>query len=182
VDYVVGKFPFRIQTIRTDNGHEFQVKFHWHVLDLGMDHVYIKPRTPRLNGKVERSHSTDQQEFYQLLSYKDDVDLEAKLLEWETFYNCHRLHASLKGKTPYEILLEKLQSNPTSTEVVSSTALVLSASLDFSLRLFPYHHRTGSQVPHQSLNQVHAAFMPETIRAVSRSPPDLSRSSEFPRF
>jgi hypothetical protein len=42
-------------------------------------------------------------------------------MEWETFYNCHRQHASLKGKTPYEILLEKLQSNPTSTEVVSST-------------------------------------------------------------
>src|SRR5215467_10857465 len=61
-------------------------------------------------------------------------------------------------------------------------ALVLSASRDFRLRLFPYHHRTGSHVPHQSLNQVHAAFMPETIRAVSRLPPDLSRSSEFPRF
>ena len=99
----------------------FQVKFHWHVLDLGMDHVYIKPRTPRLNGKVERSHSTDLQEFYQLLSYRDDVDLEAKLMEWETFYDCHRPHASLKGKMPYEILLEKLQSNPTSTEVISST-------------------------------------------------------------
>src|SRR5215471_3422223 len=50
------------------------------------------------------------------------VDLEAKLMEWETFYNCHRPHASLKGKTHYEILLEKLQSNPTSIEVVSSTA------------------------------------------------------------
>ena len=56
-----------------------------------------------------------------MLSYKDDVDLEAKLMEWETFYNCHRPHASLKGKTPYEIPLEKLQSNPTSTEVISST-------------------------------------------------------------
>jgi len=50
-------------------------------------------------------------------SHKDDVDLEANLMEWETFYNCHRPHASLKGKTPYEILLEKLQSNSTSTEV-----------------------------------------------------------------
>jgi transposase InsO family protein len=130
VDYVIGKFPFRIQTIRTDNGHEFQVKFHWHVLDLGMDHVYIKPRTPRLNGKVERSHSTDQQEFYQLLSYKDDVDLEAKLMEWETFYNCYRPHASLKGKTPYEILLEKLQSNLPSTEVISSTSMKEASSSD----------------------------------------------------
>lgn len=36
-------------------GHEWQAKFHWHCEDLGMRHVYIKPRTPRLNGKVERS-------------------------------------------------------------------------------------------------------------------------------
>jgi hypothetical protein len=46
-------------------------------------------------------------------------------MEWETFYNCHSPHASLKGKTSYEILLEKLQSNPTSTEVISSTTLVV---------------------------------------------------------
>ena len=44
-----------------------------------MEHVYIKPRTPQLNGKVERSHRTDKDEFYQLLTYKDDVDLEEKL-------------------------------------------------------------------------------------------------------
>lgn len=109
VDYVVAKFPFRINTIRTDNGHEFQAKFHWHVEDLGMVHSYIKVRTPRLNGKVERSHSTDQQEFYQLLTYTDDVDLNKKLEEWEGFYNYHRPHSSLKGKTPYEVLREKLQ-------------------------------------------------------------------------
>ncbi len=30
----------------------------------GIRHVYIKARTPQLNGKVERSHRTDQQEFY----------------------------------------------------------------------------------------------------------------------
>src|SRR5215467_851017 len=59
-------------------------------------------------------------------------------------------------------------------------ALVLSASRDFRLRLFPFHHRTGSQVPHQSLNQVHAVFMPETIRAVSSLPPDLSRKWRKP--
>ena len=42
---------------RTDNGHEFQTKIHWHVGDIGIEHAYIKPGTPRLNGKVERSHS-----------------------------------------------------------------------------------------------------------------------------
>lgn len=45
--------------IQTDNGAEFGASFHWHVLDKGMQHVYIKPRTPRLNGKVERSHRID---------------------------------------------------------------------------------------------------------------------------
>ena len=74
-DYVTRTFPFRIHTVRTDRGHEVQTLFHWHLADQGIQHVYIKPRAPQLNGKVERSHRTDQQEFYQLLSYKGDVDL-----------------------------------------------------------------------------------------------------------
>jgi transposase InsO family protein len=108
VDHVIGKFPFRIQCIRTDRGHEFQAKFHWHVEDRGIRHTYIKPRSPQLNGKVERSHRSDQEEFYQLLDYKDDVDLNKKLAEWEAFYNFSRPHGAFKGKTPYEALREKL--------------------------------------------------------------------------
>jgi len=46
-----------------------------------MRHVYIKPRSPQLDGKVERSHRSDQEEFYQLLTYTADVDLNAKLAE-----------------------------------------------------------------------------------------------------
>jgi len=82
INYVIEKFPFRIKNIRTDNGHEFQTKFHWHVTDLGLIHTYIKPGTPRLNGKVERSHLTDQREFYQALDYTGDVDLRKKLKRW----------------------------------------------------------------------------------------------------
>ena len=108
VDYVIEKFPFRIQMIRTDRGHEFQAKFHWHVEDRGIRHVYIKPRSPQLNGKVERSHRSDQEEFYQLLSYKDDVDLEAKLADWERFYNLARPHGAHNGKTPYQALRDRL--------------------------------------------------------------------------
>jgi len=65
--------------------------------------------SPNLNGKVERSHRTDDIEFYQLLTYTDDVDLNKKLAQGEKFYNFYRPHSSLKGKTPYEILREKLQ-------------------------------------------------------------------------
>ena len=104
VDYVIKKFPFRIHTIRTDRGHEFQAQFHWHVEDMGIRHVYIKPRSPQLNGKVERSHRTDKDEFYQLLTYTGDVDLNKKLTEWENFYNFNRPHGAFDGKTPYEAL------------------------------------------------------------------------------
>ena len=109
MNYVIEKFPFRISTIRTDRGHEFQARFHWHVEDQGMRHVYIKPQTPQLNGKVERSHRTDQIEFYQLLTYTDDMDLNAKLKAWEDFYNYDRPHLSHEGKTPYEVMKSLLQ-------------------------------------------------------------------------
>lgn len=44
-----------------------------------------------------------------LLSHEGDVDLAAKLNEWERFYNFHRPHGGDNGKTPYEALGEKLQ-------------------------------------------------------------------------
>ena len=50
--HVIKNFPFRIKIVRTDNGHEFQARFHWYCLDKGIGHVYIKPASPRLNGKV----------------------------------------------------------------------------------------------------------------------------------
>ena len=76
--------------------------------------VYIRPRTPRLNGKVERSHRVDDQEFYQLLDQdgvSDDIHLfNEKLREWEDYYNYHRPHGALDGQTPYERLLAKTKS------------------------------------------------------------------------
>ena len=59
MDYLLDKLPFRVEAIQTDNGSEFQTAFHWHLADRGIRHIYIKPATPRLNGKVERSHRID---------------------------------------------------------------------------------------------------------------------------
>ena len=75
-----------------------------------MRHVYINPGRPNLNGKVERSHLTDQLEFCQLPNYTGDVDLRAKLAVWEEFYNLQRPHTAHSGRTPYEVLREKLVS------------------------------------------------------------------------
>ena len=76
LDYVIKPFQFWLHTVRTDRGHEFQAKFHWHLADHGIRHVHIKARTPQLNGKVERAHRTDKQACYQLLTYTGDVDLK----------------------------------------------------------------------------------------------------------
>jgi transposase InsO family protein len=63
--------------IQTDNGAEVASRFHYHVLDKGIGHVCIKPATPRLNGKVERSHRIDQADFYRMLKgvVIDDTEL-----------------------------------------------------------------------------------------------------------
>ena len=103
MNYIIEKFSFCILQISTDRSLEFRSQFHWHVEDLGIRHVYIKARTLQLNGKVERSHRSDQQEFYQLMKYKDDLDLEEKLTEWEAFYNFTRPHAYMLEKRPMNL-------------------------------------------------------------------------------
>lgn len=114
IDEVRRRLPFRVLVIQTDNGAEFQSRFHWHLEALDIRHVYIRPRTPHLNGKVERSHRVDDQEFYQLLDrdgITDDIHLfNAKLREWEDYYNYHRPHGALDGQTPYERLLAKTRA------------------------------------------------------------------------
>jgi transposase InsO family protein len=110
IDYVLAKLPFEIHSIQTDNGAEFQSRFHWHVADQGIEHVYIRPKTPRLNGKVERSHRIDEEEFYRLLEGEviDDAKIfNDKLSEWEDYYNFDRPHGALNGQTPYERLRQK---------------------------------------------------------------------------
>jgi len=71
-------------------------------------------RTPHLNGKVERSHRVDDQEFYQLLDkdgITDDIHLfNDKLREWEDYYNYHRPHGALGGQTPYERLIARMRT------------------------------------------------------------------------
>jgi transposase InsO family protein len=110
LDYLLERFPFSVESIQTDNGAEFQTGPHGHVLHRGIRHVYIKPATPRLNGKVERSHRIDSEEFCRLLEgvVIDDTGLfNDKLREWEDYYNFHRPHGGLGGQTPYERLRQK---------------------------------------------------------------------------
>lgn len=121
VEQVRKALPFAIKQIQTDNGKEFSDQFSWHLEDLGIEHRKTRIRSPEENGKVERSHRTDEEEFYRtkrFVSIKHCIQL---LREWEKEYNENRPHMSFKGKTPKEYLLEKLKGH-LSTQVISRTA------------------------------------------------------------
>ncbi|MFJ5899375.1 integrase core domain-containing protein [Streptomyces sp. NPDC093064] len=95
--------PFTVEQVQTDNGQELGQTFHWRLLDKGIGHVRIKPRTPRLNGKVERSQRIDSVEFYRLREGQviDDVNLfNSELQEWEDHYNYHHPTAPSPDRPP----------------------------------------------------------------------------------
>jgi transposase InsO family protein len=95
-------FPFAIQKLQTDNDSSFGAQFTWHLSDLNISHRHIPPGCPEVNGKVERSHKTDSEEFYRGKNFRHRKDLARKLKRWETEYNEDRPHLALKGKTPAE--------------------------------------------------------------------------------
>jgi len=56
----------------------------------------IRPRSPHLNGKVERVPKTGPEEFWPTVDL-DDPDLDRLLAEWQHFYTWERPHDGLGG-------------------------------------------------------------------------------------
>lgn len=106
VEQLRTRLPVAIERIKTDNGSEFGQDFTWHLHDLGIEHRRNPPGCPECNGKVERSHRTDAEEFYRRTTFRSPDELRAKLKRWEAEYNERRPHLALKGKTPSECLAE----------------------------------------------------------------------------
>lgn len=102
VDQILAEFPFPVQRIQTDRGGEFiSEAFQNKLRDKQIRFRPIKPRSPHLNGKVERSQQTDRVEFW--ASIEKDLPPEARqlaLAQWQQHYNENRTHSSLAGKTP----------------------------------------------------------------------------------
>lgn len=108
-------FPFKIQTIQTDNGTEFTYKyiseteecpFDEALRELGIAHKLIPPRTPWHNGKVERSHRNDQRYFYDWETFRTVEEARDKLKHHLSWSN-NKPMRTLKNKTPMELLREK---------------------------------------------------------------------------
>lgn len=112
IDRVMEEMPFPIQRFQTDRGGEFfAIKVQKYLLKQAIKFRPIKPASPHLNGKVERSQKTDIDEFYSTANLQAP-DLDQQLEEWQFFYNWHRPHGSLKGASPIDIICDLSEKTP----------------------------------------------------------------------
>lgn len=99
------RFPFPIRAVQVDGGSEFMADFETACQKFGIRLFVLPPRSPKLNGHVERAQRTHTEEFYEL--YDGDLDiptLNRALLRWEQIYDTFRPHHSLDGLTPLRYL------------------------------------------------------------------------------
>ena len=112
--HVVQKFPFAIACIQTDNGFEFtnrlnsnttdrQTLFEKTLAELGIQHKLIRPLTPRHNGKVERSHRKDNEEFYASHIFFSFDDFQKQLAVRQRQYNNFPMRP-LNWRSPKQVL------------------------------------------------------------------------------
>jgi transposase InsO family protein len=117
LELMIEEFPFPIQRIQTDRGREFFAYcFQEKLMEYGIKFRPVKPASPHLNGKVERSQRTDLEEFYPTVDLAAP-DLSARLRDWQDHYNQHRVHGSLGGRTPWEVWYERAHKTPLFEEV-----------------------------------------------------------------
>lgn len=117
LERAIEEFPFPIQAIQTDRGREFfAYSFQEKLMEYAIKFRPVKPASPHLNGKVERSQRTDLDEFYRTADLKSP-DLPQRLEEWQDHYNQYRIHGSLNGRTPWEAWGDRLSVTPFSDEV-----------------------------------------------------------------
>lgn len=119
--------PFKIKSIQSDNGIEFTYRFvsdpkcmdkepKEHPLDTlckkhNIHHKLIPLGQCEINGKVERSHRIDEEEFYRLITYSSLKELQLAFKKWISYYNHKRPHAGINKMTPIQKLNLKLNSS-----------------------------------------------------------------------
>lgn len=94
-------FPFKIKSIQVDGGSEFMGDFELACQAQGIELYVLPPRSPKLNGGVERGNGTAKYEFY--FQYQGPPKLEFLRYSLKCFnlhYNEARPHQALRYLTP----------------------------------------------------------------------------------
>ena len=100
------RMPFPIRALQVDGGSEFAAQFEQACQQRGLHLFVLPPRSPKLNGAVERANRTHTEEFYQVTACSLEMKkLNRELRQWEKIYNTVRPHQSLGYLTPQQFLL-----------------------------------------------------------------------------
>lgn len=106
LDAVIERMPGPVRAIQVDGGSEFKAEFEEACREKGLRLFVLPPRSPKLNGCVERAQRTHKEEFYQLLDPPGSLEeLRRLLLAQELCYNTVRPHQALGQLTPQQWLL-----------------------------------------------------------------------------
>ena len=90
-----------IERVLTDNAWAY-TKNTWRQTyhDLGISPRWTQPWRPQTNGKVERFHRTPLEEWAYRQPYTSDAERQAAFPDWLDWYNYHRPHTGIDGRTP----------------------------------------------------------------------------------
>ncbi len=105
VETLEQRMPFKVTALQVDGGSEFYSDFEEECQRRKIRLFILPPKSPKLNGCVERAHRTHTEEFYEVYEVPWNVtDLNPRLQKWEYVYNCIRPHQALNYKTPLQFL------------------------------------------------------------------------------
>lgn len=102
------RLPFPLKAVQVDGGSEFEAAFEEACREKGIKLFLLPPRSPKLNGHVERAHRTHTEEFYEVTDFPLELaPLNQKLKAWERIYNTVRPHQALGYLTPLQFLIRR---------------------------------------------------------------------------
>ena len=109
------RMPFNVKAIQVDGGSEFEAVFEEECQKRGIKLFVLPPRSPKLNGGVERAHRTHTEEFYEITdSTFELIELRKELLQWEIVYNSVRPHQALGYLTPLKYVQQNSEGGKVS--------------------------------------------------------------------
>jgi putative transposase len=108
LEATLARMPFAVRAIQVDGGSEFMADFEAACQQRGVRLFVLPPRSPKLNGAVERANRTHTEEFYECSTAAPTVAaLGADLRRWEVVYNTARPHQALAYRTPRQFLAHR---------------------------------------------------------------------------
>jgi transposase InsO family protein len=117
LDQVLDEMPFAIQRLQTDRGAEFFAEdVQRRLMAEAIRFRPVPPRSPHLNGKVERVQRTVLEEFWPTVDAKAP-HIADRLAAWVHHYNWHRSHEALNGSTPIDRVCERASKTPLNGEI-----------------------------------------------------------------